>query len=71
MRSTLSAAAAAALLLAGCGEGGDAPANEAETANAATAAESAEDYQRRIEALGDAQRDAVFIRAIRDAGRDC
>jgi hypothetical protein len=29
------------------------------------------DYHARLEAMPEAQRNAVFIRAIRDAGRDC
>lgn len=29
------------------------------------------DYQARLEAMPEGQRNAVFIRALRDAGRDC
>ncbi|HEX8483919.1 hypothetical protein [Sphingomonas sp.] len=56
--------AALALSLAGCGAS-DQP--EAAAANTAPA----DDYAARIAALAPGQRDAVLIRAIRDAGQTC
>ncbi|SOB78519.1 hypothetical protein SAMN06297144_0024 [Sphingomonas guangdongensis] len=55
----------AALMLAGCG-GGDSPAPKA-----TPTAQPLSDVQQQIAVLDDKQRNAVFIRAIRDAGRDC
>ena len=54
-----------ALATAACGSGGQ---NGATTANAANAAEPAGN---RVASLPEGQRNAVFIRAIRDAGLDC
>ena len=51
------------LSLAACGRGG-------QTSNA-TAANTAEPVGNQVAALSQGQRDAVFIRAIRDAGLDC
>ena len=52
------------ILLAGCGptKDADAPAN---------AAGANVNYQQQLEAMPEGQRNAVFIRAIRDAGLDC
>lgn len=58
-----SCAAALALSLAACGPGDD----RAATTNVAMA----DDYVARVRALPAGQRDAVLLRAIRDAGRDC
>jgi len=55
---------AAALLLPTCGR-------EAPDAQERNVAAGAGDYQARLEALPEAQRNAVFIRAIRDAGQPC
>jgi hypothetical protein len=66
-----------ALLLAGCGTPPAAntaePANIAEPANAAAnmADEAAGNATATVQGLPDAQRRAVFLRAIRDAGLDC
>ncbi|MBN2971078.1 hypothetical protein JW805_03490 [Roseomonas aeriglobus] len=56
-----------ALPLAACG-GGDAP-----TTNTATPAAQAteSEFQAKVSALEPAQRNGVFIRAIRDAGLNC
>lgn len=67
MKTQITLVAGIAVLLFGCEDSG---APEAE-APAAVAGETAEDYARRIDALADGQRDAVFIRAIRGAGREC
>ena len=53
-----------ALALAGCGDRTAREANRAE-ANETT------DVANQLAALSDGQRNAVFIRAIRDAGEDC
>lgn len=53
-----------ALAIAACGGGQ----NQAATANAGTAAEP---VTNQVAGLSDAQRNAVFIRALRDAGLDC
>lgn len=54
---------ASALSLAACGSAPD--------RDAAVNAAPADDYATRIRALPEGQRDAVLLRAIRDAGRDC
>lgn len=54
---------ASALSLAACGSE---PARDA-----AVDAAPADDYAQRIRALPEGQRDAVLLRAIRDAGREC
>ena len=56
---------APALLLAGCG------AEPAAQTNMAAAAQPEVDYLGRIRAMPQGQRNAVFLRAIRDAGRAC
>jgi hypothetical protein len=56
--------------LGGCGGDGGREANRAEPANAAEPA-AAEDVANRLAALPEGQRNAVFIRAIRDAGEEC
>ncbi len=61
-------AGALVLTLGACG--GDEEAAAPQQNNAA-ATETAEQYNQRIQSLGEGQRNAVFIRAIRDAGRDC
>lgn len=53
-----------ALATAACGGGQ----NQAASANAGTAAEP---VTNQVAGLSDAQRNAVFIRALRDAGLDC
>ena len=55
---------ALALAVGGCGDRRAEPANRAE-------AEATEDVANQLAALSDAQRNAVFIRAIRDAGENC
>ncbi|HEV2079206.1 MAG TPA: hypothetical protein VGR19_04830 [Allosphingosinicella sp.] len=64
MKPMLIAAAALALPLSGCKE----PAPEADDANI-TVPEG--DYAQRIAGMDEGARNAVFLRAIRDAGRDC
>jgi hypothetical protein len=64
MRITVSAALA--LVTAACGGGGQ---NQA--APAANAANAVEPAGNQVAALSEGQRNAVFIRAIRDAGLDC
>ena len=60
--------AATALALAACGDRGGEDANRAEV----NAVENASgDIANRLAALPEGQRNAVFIRAIRDAGEDC
>ena len=54
--------------LAGCGGGDSAPAGNAAQAPASAAPQSVEGQ---LEALPEAQRNGVFIRAIRDAGNAC
>ncbi len=49
---------------AGCGGAGEAPANKA-------AGAGEEDFQARILAMPEGQRNGVFIRAIRDARQSC
>jgi hypothetical protein len=56
--------AVAALLLAGCGGGAPEPANQVERV-------SPEEAGNQIAALSEGQRNAVFIRALQDAGEDC
>jgi hypothetical protein len=64
MRALLANAAILAVLLGGCGEE---PAQETNRpAEAPT-----DDVANRLAALPEGQRNAVFIRAIRDAGEDC
>jgi hypothetical protein len=74
MRVRLIGSGAAMLLLAACGAGGGAG-NEgaALTNNAAAAVEQADvdDAQARIRAMPEGQRNAVLIRAIRDAKLNC
>ena len=60
--------AALAFALAGCG--GDAP-EAAGEANEANAAAPAEATGNQLEAMPEGQRNAVFIRAIQDAGQQC
>ncbi|WP_294288332.1 hypothetical protein [uncultured Sphingomonas sp.] len=57
-----------ALPLAACGGGSDTPA--ANTATPAAAATESE-FQAKVAALTPAERNGVFIRAIRDAGLNC
>lgn len=74
MRTSSAAIAASALLLAGCGGGSDqAPQENRATANQAGAESitTAAELNARIEGLEDAPRNAAFIRAIRDANRNC
>lgn len=60
-RIRLGAGTALLLALAACGGG------EREE----TAASNAADYQARLQAMPEAQRNATFIRAIRDAEQEC
>ena len=62
MRGTIMAAAAVAL--AGCGDGAPDSANRVEVPGA-------EAIQNRLAAMPEGQRNAVFIRAIRDARQEC
>lgn len=55
--------AMSALFLAACGSGAE--------RDAAVNAAPADDYAERIRALPEGQRDAVLLRAIRDAGQTC
>ena len=65
MRMILSGAGLAlALAVGGCGDRRAEPANRVET-------NATGDVANQLAALPDAQRNAVFIRAIRDAGEDC
>lgn len=65
MRLILSGAGLAlALAVGGCGERRAEPSNRVET-------NATEDVANQLAALPDGQRNAVFIRAIRDAGEDC
>ena len=57
------------LLLAACGSGGT-DANQAAGANSANAAKSSE-VQNQVRALPEGQRNAMLIRAIRDARMNC
>ncbi len=67
MISTMTLAAIAALLpLAGCGDKG----SQAKQAGQ-PAADAQHDFQARLAAMPEAERNAVFIRAIRDASFDC
>lgn len=67
MISTMALAATAALLpLAACDRGG----SQAEQPGQA-AADAQRDTQARLAAMAEGERNAVFIRAIRDAGFDC
>ena len=66
MRKSIAGASAALLLiLAGCERG--APEADDATINVADAAT----YQDRLLAMADGERNAVFIRAIQDAGQEC
>ena len=74
MRVRLIGSGAAMLLLAACGGGGGAGNNGATlTNNVAAAAQGAgaNDAQARVAALPEGQRNAVLIRAIRDANLVC
>jgi hypothetical protein len=65
MRKTmLGAGAALAAALAGCGPQGTDTANDTNAANAQAT-------EHRIDTMPEGQRNAVFIRAIRDAGEQC
>ena len=57
-------AAVAALAVAACGDAGTETANEVEVAGP-------EAIQNQLEAMPEGQRNAVFIRAIQDAGQEC
>jgi hypothetical protein len=61
---TLAIFAALTGLLAACGGPQAEPANRTETASGAS-------YQERIQAMPEAERNAVFIRAIQDAQQTC
>ena len=64
-RAMVGAAAALTIGLAGCGDtGGDTAANKVE-------APGSEAVQNRLESMPEGQRNAVFIRAIRDARQEC
>lgn len=68
MIPTMTLAAAAALLpLAACERGG----SQAEQPGKNAAADAQRDTQARLTAMAEGERNAVFIRAIRDAGFDC
>lgn len=65
MRMAVTAAGAALVMaLAGCGDTGGETANKIEVPGP-------EAVQNRLEAMPEAQRNAVFIRAIQDAGQEC
>jgi hypothetical protein len=64
MDRTVTAAAAAALALAACGEAGTEGAN-------AVAVPGPDSIQNRLAAMPEGQRNAVFIRAIQDARQEC
>ena len=64
VRLAIAAGAALAAALAGCSEAPPVPGNQA-------ADTGADEIQRRIEAMPEGQRNAVFIRAIRDADQPC
>lgn len=61
---TAAAGVALTLMLAGCGE-------TTVDQNNTQIEVSEGDYQQRLQALSDVERNGVFFRAIRDAGRDC
>ena len=66
MRASMTATATAlALLIGGCGD------ETAEPANNMAVTVAGEDVANRLAELPEGQRNAVFIRAIRDAGQDC
>ncbi|MGZ8351324.1 MAG: hypothetical protein ACXWU2_14940 [Allosphingosinicella sp.] len=65
MKAQMMLATGLAVMLPGCGEE---PAREPQPI---AVAETATDYARRLEALPEGQRNAVFIRAIRDDDREC
>ena len=62
MRSLIGTGLVLALALAGCGSGSEQP-DSAQTSATGTA----DDYQQKLLGLDEGQRNAVFIRAIRDA----
>jgi hypothetical protein len=67
-------AGAALLLLAACNRGGPQAEQAAQPAgqpNGQQGANAQRDYQARLAAMPEAERNAVFIRAVRDAGFDC
>ncbi len=66
MHRISSALGAILIGLCGCG-GGESKAD----GNAAATAAPANDYAERIKQLPEAQRNAVFLRAVRDTGADC
>ncbi|WP_033921355.1 hypothetical protein [Sphingomonas sp. 37zxx] len=68
MKNILIPVLAAAFTLAGCGSE-PAPAPASPPANAVAA--DGTDYQAAVAALPEAQRNGVFIRAIRDSGLPC
>ena len=63
-------AMAAALLLSACG-GGEKAANEAAANMAMANVADTTNYQEEVLKLVPAQRDGVFLRAVRDAGLNC
>ncbi|MDB5697957.1 MAG: hypothetical protein JWN69_761, partial [Alphaproteobacteria bacterium] len=65
----LAAGAAAVLLLGGCGRGG--PQAQQAQGSAPQAPDAQRDFQARLAAMPEGERNAVFIRAVRDAGSDC
>ena len=71
MRAMIGAAFVLGLTLGGCGGDTAQEANRAEPANGAESANAADDVANRLAALPEGQRNAVFIRAIRDAGEEC
>lgn len=63
---------AIAVLAAGaCGPLAPSDRSEVDNAAAAVPAVAETDYQQRLRTMADGQRDAVFIRALRDAGIPC
>lgn len=62
----------AVLAVGACGPVSPTGGNEADNrAESAPAAPETADYQQRLRTMADRQRDAVFIRALRDAGISC
>ena len=70
MRSVIMMPLTLSILLAGCGSEGGAPQQET-TQNALQTAPTGADYQAQLQSMSEGQRNAVFIRAIRDADRPC